>query len=503
MLYVGLFGRIWCILRVLTAPPRCLAEPSLLMSVDATDTPLPRHSRLFGMPRSALFEVLGFYGLALVLDLVVLDGNRYAGWEPHPFFVFTLIIAAHYGTSAGVFSTIVGTFVAFVGNLPPRDPLQDQSVYLLAIIGKPMVWFACAVLLGELRTRRVRIIEALHTHNQEMETKNKALVFANSALELSNERLHARAAGQVETTVSLVEAAKALKTRESGSVFASVEGLVQNLLSPSAYSIYLKTERGLELVMHTTDGNSPQALDQYGQESPLFQAVVDRLEIVHVASPHGHAVLAGDGVIAGPLLDAEAGQALGMLKLEGLPLAKVRQETIHVFGLLCEWIGNAYHEAKKFEAANDSQIFRNGSQLFTHAYYQPVSAFIVAVAERARFDITQLTLRMQPEPGTPLDDASALARVVQQAVESGLRTTDLAFDYAKDRGEFVVLLPMTPVKYGQRVADRLRNSVERHLGAQAERVKIYVTFESLYVPAPEDLKPWHRAVIRRTDPYLQ
>ncbi len=473
------------------------------MSAETPTPPPPRPRTLLGIPRSAAVEVIGFYGVALLVDLAFLGGQRYSGWEPHPFFVFTLIIAAHYGTSAGVFSTLMGTFAAFVGNLAPRDPLQDQSVYLLAVIGKPVVWFACAVLLGELRTRRVRIIEGLQSHGHEMDIKNKALSFANSALEISNERLHARAAGQVETTVSLVEAAKALKTRESGSVFASVEGLIQNLLSPSAYSIYLRSEDGLDLVMHTTDGNTPEAHQHYDTKTPLFHAVIDRQEVVHVASPQGLAVLGSDGVIAGPLLDAEAGEALGMLKLEGLPLAKVRQETIHVFGLLCEWIGNAYHEAKKFEAANDAQVFRNGSQLFTHAYYQPVSAFIVAVAERARFDITQLTLRVQPEAGTPLDDSVALAKIVQRAVESGLRTTDLAFDYYHERGEFIVLLPMTPVKFGQRVADRLRNSVERHLGPQLQRVHLAVTFESLYVPAPEDLKPWHRAVIRRTDPYIQ
>lgn len=474
--------------------------PPALMPSPTTDP--AQTTTVLGIPRSAGLEVVGFYGLALLLDVAFFDGQRFNSWQPHPFFVFTVIIAAHYGTSAGIFATLVGTFVAFVGNLPPRDPLQDQSVYLVAIIGKPLVWFACAVVLGELRTRRVRVIKRLQEHTGSLETKNQALTFANSALELSNERLQAKAAGQAETTVSLVEAAKSLETRESSAVFASVEGLIQNLISPSSYSLYLLEADTLELVAHITDGNAAEALTRYDSSTALYQAIVDRLEVVHVATPEGQAILGSDGVMAGPLLDGETGMALGMLKVEGLALAKMRKDTVHVFGLLCEWIGEAYHAAKRYEAANAARVFREGSQLFSHAYYEPVSAFIIAVAERARFEITQLTVRLVPQAGTPLDDAATLAKIVQRAVEGGLRTTDLAFDYHRERGEFIVLLPMTPVRYGQRVVDRLRASVERHLGAQVERVQLSVTFESLYVPPPEDLKPWHRAVIRRTDPYI-
>ena len=112
----------------------------------------PASERSFlGVPRSAAAEIVVFYAAALVVDALLLDGTRFRDLAPHPFWLFLLVIAAHYGTAAGVFAAVLGTLLAFMGNLPPRDPLVNQSAYLLAVLGKPVLWFASAVVLGELR----------------------------------------------------------------------------------------------------------------------------------------------------------------------------------------------------------------------------------------------------------------------------------------------------------------------------------------------------------------
>lgn len=472
------------------------------MSTAPQPQPDAATQRVLGVQRSAVLETLGFYAAALAIDALVLGGDRYVSLHPHPFFLFTLLIAAHYGTGAGVMSVLLGTLLAFLGNLPPRDPLHDQSVYLLQVAGRPVLWFACAVILGELRTRRERALEDAQRNLATAQADVEALRFANASLELSNQRMHAKAAGQVETTVSLIEAAKAIETRETRSVFASVDPLVQRLLAPNAYSIYLRSAKGLELVTQVTDGTAIEAAPAYAADAPLVRAVIDGQQVVHVAGAGGQELLAGAGVMAGPLVDMESGTPLGMLKIEGLPLEKVRPDSVHLFTMLCEWIGGAYTDARKFEDANQSRVVNQQSQLFTDAYYQPVSTFVIALAERAHFPVTQMMVRMEVDTANADATQTPLPAIVQRAVEGGLRTTDLAFDYYAARNEFVVMLPMTPVEHGQRVADRLRAAIERQLGQHAPAVHLSVTYEALYIPGPQDLKPWHRAVIRRTDPYV-
>lgn len=456
---------------------------------------------MLGVPRAAAAEIVVFFAAALIFDSLFLDGTRFRNIGPHPFWLFTLVVAAHYGTATGIFAAVLGTLMAFLGNLPPRDPLMNQSAYLLLVLGKPVLWFGSAVVLGELRTRQERAKEDLAGKIAELETQNAALTVANVNLELTAERLQTTAAGQVQTAVSLVQAARSVETQETGSVFASVDGLITTMLTPTAYSIYLNQHDHLDLVVHTTDGKTPDALQRYDKNSPLYHTVIVDKQVVHVATPEGQAVLGQEGVIAGPLLDTETGQALGMLKIEGLPIAMLRHDSLHAFRALCEWIGSAYRNAQRFEEANKSRVSHPGSQLFTDAYYQSVSTFVVALAERARFEVAQLTIRIMEDEVQVGDHVSSVGEIVEFVVAQGLRSTDLAFDYRETRGEYLVILPMTPTANCQPVADRLRDRLLGQLTEAGHRVRVSITFEALYIPTPEDIKPWHRPIFRRTAPY--
>ena len=462
----------------------------------------PASERSFlGVPRSAAAEIVVFYAAALVVDALLLDGTRFRDLAPHPFWLFLLVIAAHYGTAAGVFAAVLGTLLAFMGNLPPRDPLVNQSAYLLAVLGKPVLWFASAVVLGELRTRQERTKLALQAQLTDLQAQTSGLQLANDDLARTNERLRTSAAGQIQTAVTLVEAARTVETQETSSVFSSVDGLIQTLLTPTAYSIYLHGGDHLDLVVHTTDGKTPDALQRYGADTALYRAVVTHKQVVHVATPEGLEALGRDGILAGPLLDTATGTALGMLKIEGMPLTMLRADALHAFRALCEWIGSAYRNAQRYEDANRSRVSAPGSQLFTDAYYKTVSTFVLALAERARFEVTQLTLRVSQEStrsGAALD---TLPAIIEKVVTGGLRSTDLAFDYHKARGEYLVILPMTQAANGQIVADRLRSKIDHDLAEQGLSATIFITFETLYVPTPDDVKPWHRPLFRRTAPY--
>ncbi|MCB9740486.1 MAG: GAF domain-containing protein [Deltaproteobacteria bacterium] len=458
--------------------------------------------RLLGMRRSAFAEVLFFYAAALIFDAVVLQGQRYAGVTPHPFWLFSMLAAAYYGTATGVFAVVIGTLLAFVGNLPARDPLMDQSAWLLRVLGQPTLWFVSAVVLGELRTRRERVIAEQSTRLRSLEAENHSLSVSRMALEMSNERLQTNAAGQVETALSLVQAARTVDIERTGSVFESVEGMIRNLFQPTSYSVYLARHGGLELVAQTTDKKGQPAPGRYGAESSLYRAVMLGGRVVHVADPAGQEALGEEGIIAGPLPNPEGGAPIGMLKIEAMPIQNLGKGSEHAFRGLCEWIGTAYRNAQRFEEANRSRVVHAESQLFTDAYYRPVSAFIVALAERANFEVSQLNVRIKPNgQGDSTMSKGELGKLIEDVVTAGLRSTDIAFDYTAERDEFAIILPMTQAKNCKLVSDRLRHKIEARLQEVGQPAKVGITYETLYVPTAQDVKPWHRAVIRRTDPY--
>ena len=471
------------------------------METAPTSDPGPRHRTFLGVPRSAAAETVVLLAAALIFDALFMGGTRFRAFGAHPFWLVAMVMAAHYGTPTGIFATVLGTLLAFVGNLPPRDPLQNQSAWLLATLGKPVLWFVSAVVLGELRMRQERAKETLRTQVGALEAQNGALTVANADLNLPVDRLRTAAAGQVQTTVALFQAAKTVETQQTGSVFASVEALIQSVLTPTAYSIYLRTDDHLDLVVQTTDGKAAEAQKRYEAASPLYQSVVLGSQVVHVATADGARILGRDGVLAGPLLDVETGTALGMLKVEAMPLTMLRADSLHAFRALCEWIGSAYRKALRFEEANKARVTVPGSQLFSDAFYQSVTTFLLALAERAHFEVSQMTIRVALEADPRATIPGQMREIVEKVVTHGLRTTDLAFDYIDARGEYVVLLPMTPPANCQIVSDRLRERIVRLVEVEGFLARTTITYEALYTPTPDDIKRWHRPLFRRTAPY--
>lgn len=305
---------------------------------------------------------------ALVCDGLFFSGTRFRDVTPHPFWLLSIVVAAQYGTASGVMASVLGTLLAYAGNLPARDPLQDQSAYLLSVMAWPVVWFASAVVLGELRLRQDRLNLALRDRVDEQETYNAALTESNLRLESTVERLRAAAAGQVQTTVALFQAAKDVESQSTHSVFESVGPLIHSILSPTSYSVYLKSGNQLDLVVHVNQDKVPDAVKRYAESSALFMAIAQDKKTLHVATAEGQEVLGTEGILAGPLMDVDTGNVVGMLKVEALPMTMLRPDTLQAFRGLCEWIGGAYRKAQAFEEANRSRVNAPGSQLFSDAF---------------------------------------------------------------------------------------------------------------------------------------
>jgi len=72
----------------------------------------PKPSTDFGVLRAAIAETMVVLAAALVVDQVWFDGTRFRDVAPHPFWLIVLVMAAHYGTAAGAFATVIGALVA-------------------------------------------------------------------------------------------------------------------------------------------------------------------------------------------------------------------------------------------------------------------------------------------------------------------------------------------------------------------------------------------------------
>lgn len=301
--------------------------------------------------RAALLEIALYLGAALALDVFIFDGTRFRDVAPHPFWPIVLLIAAQYGTTEGLIAAGAATLALLGGNIPPQSIAQDRYDYLLAILREPVLWFVAATLLGELRMRHVRERMALDRALDDARRREEALRAAYTRVAALKDSLETRVASQLRTAMTMYSAARSLEKQDTSLVLLGVMEVVRTVMNPEKFSLYLLREDVLEVSI--AEGWKPEDpfTRVFRAESRLFQEVILGQRVVCAASEADEEVLRKEGVLAGPLMDNENGDVLGMLKVEVLGLFELHFTNVQTFRVLCDWIADAYVNARRLELA--------------------------------------------------------------------------------------------------------------------------------------------------------
>ena len=128
-----------------------------------------------------------------------------------------------------------------------------------------------------------------------------------------------------------------------------VAPLVREMLNASKFSLFLLNGQRLELAAAEGWGAGDRFGRGFDAASPLFRAVVAERRVVTTVRSEDEAMLAGEGILAGPLAAGETGRVVGMLKVEAIPFLELNPATVQNFRILCDWIGSAYDKALRYE----------------------------------------------------------------------------------------------------------------------------------------------------------
>lgn len=308
--------------------------------------------KILGVRRSAVVEIASFLAVALLIDFAFLDFGRFAGVSPHPFWMIVLLCAVQYGTTEALVAAAAASAALLVGNLPPQRFGQDLYQWLLDATLQPLLWAVAAVVFGELQGRVRRERDVLREEVIQSRKREEVIAAAYRKLDARRESLEARVAGQLRTVFAIYNAAKGIERMATHEVRAGVAELVNTVMSPRRFSLFLLTGETLELASSEGWENSETVYARaFDGQSELFQAVVGSHRTLVAASVEDERVLAGEGLLAGPLLNVDSGEVVGMLKIEELGFLDLSVTSIENFRLLCEWIGTAYAHARRFESA--------------------------------------------------------------------------------------------------------------------------------------------------------
>lgn len=423
-------------------------------------------ARIIGIRLSAIVEVIGLLVILTVIDVAFFDGNRFWNVNPHPFWIPVLLVAAQYGTAEGLFAALMASLFYLVGNIPA--PVEGISHYdrLYAICINPILWFVVGFILGELRGRHIRERNTLTRELEDSQQREDLIADSYKFVKNRKESLEVQVAGQLSSSIEAYRAAKAVETLDPKSVMKGVEQLVQSVLGPQKFSLYIFHDNKLTATI--VHGWSPE--DRYAQEidsfSPLYQGVIGQQETLVVANEQHEIALDGQGIMAGPIV--EGGNVLGMLKVEQMDFISLSLNTVETFRALCEWIGTALINARNYQTVKSEAIVNPERSTLTYNYFKRQSDYLAKLAKRVGFDLTMLVIKLNDAKSMSDTDRVTVARQIGESVKSVLRNVDLAFDYQTDGEEYSILLPATSQSGASIVRDKIAKDMARQLAGKRD-----------------------------------
>ena len=438
--------------------------------------------RLYAVRGTALIEMGLFFAVALVIDFVFLDGVRFWNVAPHPFWIAVVLMSVQYGTNEGVLAAVLSTLMLLVGNLPDQGVEQDLYAYLLDVSISPILWLVTAVLVGELRLRQINKENTLNEALEEARERENTVAGRYKNLLAVKERLEARVAGQLKTVFSTYQAAKAIENLSGPQVLLGVSKLVESVLNPQKFSIFLLQDDVLQAGFGkgwTIDDNYAR---NFGPGSPLFQQVIGAQKYIWIVDPVGERILDGQGIMAGPLVYPETGEVMGMIKVEQMDFLDVNVSALENFKILCEWVATSYANARSFEQAKNESAFDPTTNMLTSTFFERQRGFVVSLAQRIGMPVAMILVDLGAGRRPTIEEKQKCALALSEHSRVVLRSTDIVFDHNIDGYDYAIILPNTTVDGGTIAANKLGESLTVSLRDISEDLEPRVAVQILHEP---------------------
>jgi polysaccharide biosynthesis protein PelD len=438
------------------------------------------HRSILGLRVSALVETLAFLAVALLLDACLGAGDRFSEISPHPFWIIVLLVSAYYGTNEGLATAALCAIAALAGHIPEQGFNEERTAWLLRVSADPVLWIMAALILGEIRSGHRQRHEALKGELENALQQVTAITTAYEMLSEAKSTLEVRVAAQVQTVQSVYRASRLIDRQGTGEVLAGVSDLVRTIMAPKKFSLFLL--KGSKLVAAANEGwhSTDEFRREFQVSSPLFEAVVARHQTLIISDPSLERILAGEGILAGPLMNPETGEILGMLKIEQIGLTGLNPSAVSNFRTMCEWVGAAYANAQRIEARKAGHAFEPIQQLLPGRVYDSQREGLTDLAREACFDACAFYTSFEPDPGSAVPDEALVGQAVLRAAGEFLSPNNLRFNFGTAGWTYAVLLPGSDPYGADDLAQRFSQYVCASLAGEGYSVRSRYLVEILH-----------------------
>ena len=435
--------------------------------------------RVFGLRVAALVETLCILAFLVACNFVFSDGNRFINLYPHPFWIVVLLITMQYGTSEGLAATVLAIVFLYFRNIPEQLVEESAFDYQYRLSLRPFLWFSVVFVLGELRMR------LQHQIDQFRDGKNKAAEHAQTiaknyeVLKAMKDNLESRLVGQISTVAATYETVRGLETLKPVQILTCLDKIVQTTLDPQKFSVFAAGPHGLEATTSQGWAEEDTFLRRFPIGHPIHREIVERKRVVCIVNQEDEQIFAGEGIIAGPLIDRNTGEVFGMIKIEEIDFFKLDLGNMEIFKTLCELIGSAYSNAKKYKMAMANAIYEEEIGIFSYKLYSLLQNFLKNLCITAKIPLSYLSVKLQDndelEDEIERDIIFETYNLLMDKIPEGT-----AIFQGKEKVMFQILLSNTTTKQAEKLSLSILDAIQKN--SLLSKYRFSLAAEPLYEP---------------------
>jgi hypothetical protein len=266
--------------------------------------------------------------LRLVFEFAFLFGTTFAVQQtfgaalsgyPNLLWVPVALLTLHKGLAVGLVATAVAAGLNFFPGLPPAPLGEDIYAYIRRIAGEPIGWACFALVVGHLRSRQIAHTRELRLQLAERGRHSAAVADLCVDLRRRIEILEREIAANVahSSNVEVAEAISELNQAGWEDFASRLSRFVTIMTGAPDFSVYLLRDNKLTFAFRPGDTLVRGPDDAIATENALFSAIVNDRRILWAARAADRELLAGRGILAGPLIQRPGDAVIGMLALAG------------------------------------------------------------------------------------------------------------------------------------------------------------------------------------------
>lgn len=391
---------------------------------------------------SALLEILLYCLLFTLYDEAFGKGDRFFASAIHPFFFMVILVTVQYGTLEGIAATLIATLFLFSGDIPKESADEPLFEYQFKLSINPLIWFATAFVLGEMRTRIEHEKEGYKGQVAELTRERDVIASEYSGLKESKEELEAFVVSQQHSLANTYKELRSLETLRPALLLSNLEHIVLAALRIEKFSVYANGENGFEIVRSHNWRESDRFKQRITRGEKLYHEVAVEKKCLCIINEIDEKTLDNQGLLIAPLVNQQKNEVFGMLKVEKMRFMELNISTIETFKGVCEIIGMAYSNAIRHSELKKTSLYAlEYPHLFSLNLYREQRELLKLLSKRSRFPLSEILLSFDGKYSWK--SGKILTEKLSELIVKNLPATAQSFLGNRLTANIITLLPAT------------------------------------------------------------